>query len=62
MENSKIEEFETIIRNTRKLTERFNAKLQEGRERDNYNHLGTLDVNCKCLKIALERLINTLEY
>ena len=33
-----------------------------GRTDANYDHLGTLDVNCKVLRSHLSRLIETLDY
>ncbi len=61
MENSRIAEVESKVIELQKLLKRFQWELESwGREPDNYNHLGTLDVNAKILKSTCERVIQIL--
>jgi hypothetical protein len=63
MENSTIEKFEDIIIRAAESTKNFRVRIEyEQRDAKNYNHLGTLDVNCKVLRSQLDRLIELLGY
>ena len=51
MENKEIELFEDKVLETTKSLIDFKINLEtNGRKEDNYNHLGTLDINGKVLK------------
>ena len=63
MENYKIEEIESDVILLKDKLVKFKIELEhQGRTDKNYNHLGTLDVNCKVLRSQLNRLIDVLDY
>ena len=63
MENSEIEKIESDVISLTKKLGMFKLDIEyQGRTEENYNHLGTLDVNCKVLRNQLDRLIKVLNY
>jgi len=61
MTNQEIEELEFFVTNLDSKLKLFSSQL-DTRTRDNYNHLGTLDVNLKSLRRKVDKLIKELGY
>jgi len=61
MENKEIEEIENEVVEFMKKLKSFAVKLS-GRTQENYNHLGTLNVNLTILKSEIEKVIERLGF